>query len=537
MAMIPKTKADLHKCLKQKVWRKNNLFTIVDESGQLVPYRQRSVQREYAANRHGLDVILKSRQHGFTSETDIDILDDCLFTPNLSCGIIAHTKIDAAEIFETKVKLPYFHLPEAIRKGNPHVKCDGGTLRLSNGSSIRVAVSFRSATTHRLHVSELGKICAKYPKRAEEIKTGTLPSVHPQMGGQATIEGTAEGAAGDFYDICIQSQADTAQAEKEGRPLHPLQWKFHFYAWWRDPKNAVDPLGITVSDQLAQYFSELAENGLVTTINQQAWYAAKKDGAGGLGRLMKREHPSTVDEAFEAAVQGAVFADELSEARADGRVGFYPWMKNAPVYTFWDLGYRNSTCVGFVQFIKEQVRVIDYYTARGRGAAYHAAQVNGKPYDYREHHMPHDIMCHEKGSGIILKDTYQNLFKAPIQTVTRPKLKRDSLDALSDTFPALCFNAKTCAVGKNEENLIKSLGWYRYEWDADHAVWSKVPVGDWAADPADMMQTLALQYRYGQIDGEHIGYPYAIPKNIHDDNEYRVGEGKAYNPFAGMVRT
>jgi hypothetical protein len=452
-----------------------------------------------------MDVVLKSRQHGFSSETDIDMLDDALFTPDLVCGIIAHTKIDAEEIFRTKIQLPYNELPDFIKKTNKAIKNDACTLILANGSSIRVAVGFRSATTHRLHVSELGKICAKYPKRAEEIKTGTMPSIHPQLGGRAVIEGTAEGAAGDFYDLCTQAQSDTQNALKEGRKLSPVQYKFHFYAWWQDPKNQIDPLGITISDELKGYFKEL---GIKTTLEQQAWYAATKDGPGGLGRLMKREHPSTVDEAFETAVSGAVFADEMSETRSNGRIGFYPWVKSAPVYTFWDLGYRNSTVVGFVQFIREQVRVIDYYCQRGRGAVYHATQVNAKPYNIREHHMPHDVMNHEKGTGIVLKDTYQSLFKQPIKTVERPKFKEDSITALRDMFNVIHFNLKTCSVDvpkHPENNLIKALAFYRYDWDEDNKIYSKVPIGDWAADPADMMQTLALVYRCGKINGENLG--------------------------------
>jgi hypothetical protein len=514
--------------MNDKVWRKNHLYTIVDEGGIKRPFRQRKVQADYAAARHGMDVILKSRQHGFSSETDIDMLDDCIFIPNLQCGIIAHTLADAQEIFNTKVKLPYDELPKFIRDMNRAIKKDGCTLKLSNGSSIRVAVSFRSATTHRLHVSELGKICAKYPKRAEEIKTGTMPSVHPQLGGRATIEGTAEGAAGDFYDLCTQAQAETMAAQKAGRSLSPLQWKFHFYAWYQDPKNAVDPLGITISDELKDYFNDLAEKGIVTTLEQRAWYAAKRDGPGGLGKLMKREHPSTVDEAFETSVSGAVYGDEVSQARSDGRIGFYPWVKNIPVHTFWDLGYRNSTCVGFVQFIKSEIRVIDYYCQRGRGAVYHAAHVNSKPYQYSEHHMPHDVMNHEKGTGIVLKDTYQSLFKSPIRKVDRPKMKSDSIQALSDIFNLICFNAKTTTLDVKdapEKNLIKSLAYYRYKWDDDAKVYSKEPMGDWAADPADMMQTLALEYRWGTISGERLGYPKAIPfvvEGEHDPYEHNV---------------
>jgi hypothetical protein len=68
----PKTKRQVHDCLKDKHWRMNNLWTIVDESGVKRPYRRRAVQSTYARSRHGMDVILKSRQHGFSTETDLD---------------------------------------------------------------------------------------------------------------------------------------------------------------------------------------------------------------------------------------------------------------------------------------------------------------------------------------------------------------------------------------------------------------------------------------------------------------------------------
>jgi len=44
----------------------------------------------------------------------------------------------------------------------------------SNGSSIAVSVSMRSATAQYLHISEFGKICAKYPEKAREIPVSSL---------------------------------------------------------------------------------------------------------------------------------------------------------------------------------------------------------------------------------------------------------------------------------------------------------------------------------------------------------------------------
>ena len=133
-------------------------------------------------------------------------------------------------------------------------------------------------------------------------------------------------------------------------------------------------------------------------------------------------------------------------------------------------------------------------------------------------------MNHEKGTGIVLKDTYQSLFKAPIRTVQRPKLKKDSITALSDIFDSICFNADTCAIEVDEhpeKNLIKSMAYYRYKWDEDTKVYSKEPMGDWAADPADMMQTLALEYSWGTISGERLGFTKAIPKESGDYDPYR----------------
>ena len=534
---MPKvSESELRRCMNDKSWRMNHLYTIVDEGGIKKPFRQRPAILPFANDNHPMKVILKARQLGYTSETDLEMLDDCIFIPNLQCGIIAHTLVDAQEIFATKVQLPYNELPKFVKRGNKALQNKSGALKLANGSSIRVGVSFRSATTHRLHVSELGKICAKFPKRAEEIKTGTMPSVHPQMGGRAVIEGTAEGAAGDFYDLCTQAQADTRQAEKEGRPLSPLQYNFFFAAWFQDPKNTINPLGITISDDLKSYFEGLREKGIAdTTLEQQAWYAAKKEGAGGLGRLMKREHPSTVDEAFEASVTGAVFGEEMEAARAAGNIGFYPWVKNVPVHTFWDLGYRNSTCVIFVQFIKGEVGVIDYYCQRGRGAPYHASQIEGrKNYVYCEHHMPHDVMNHDKGTGIVLKDTYKSLLKAKIRVVKRPPLKEDSIEALRDMFGSIRFNAKPCSreVDKEpEQNLLKAMSYYRFVWDEDARVFSKEPAGDWAADPADAMQTLALEYRCGYIDGQRLGSPIPVARNIGRSDPYN-----GWNVLGGRKR-
>jgi hypothetical protein len=74
-------------------------------------------QEDFIANRHGLDVILKARQRGFTTVIQLDMLDDCLFTSNLSAGVIAHNLKDAKAFFSDKIKFAYDNLPEAVPQG------------------------------------------------------------------------------------------------------------------------------------------------------------------------------------------------------------------------------------------------------------------------------------------------------------------------------------------------------------------------------------------------------------------------------------
>src|SRR5574343_364339 len=70
------------------------------------------------------------------------------------------------------------NLPDVLRERFPLAANNADELVFGhNNSSIRVATSMRSGTLHRLHISEFGKICAKYPDKAKEVMTGSIPSV------------------------------------------------------------------------------------------------------------------------------------------------------------------------------------------------------------------------------------------------------------------------------------------------------------------------------------------------------------------------
>src|ERR1700688_4667785 len=82
--------AELHAVtLGDPEWRIDNLYWIRDEQGQEVRFVRNEAQRRWWQERWFLNVILKARQLGFSTEIALEILDACLFTPNTTAGTIA----------------------------------------------------------------------------------------------------------------------------------------------------------------------------------------------------------------------------------------------------------------------------------------------------------------------------------------------------------------------------------------------------------------------------------------------------------------
>ncbi len=282
--------------LGDKWWRMNNLYKIENEQGHLVQFKLRPAQELLFRCMWWLNIILKARQLGFSTAIDIYLLDEALFNKNIKCGIIAQDQKAAGEIFRTKIEIPFDNLPGWLKACFPIESrrggASGGYILFKHGSSIQVATSFRSGTVQRLHVSEHGKICAKYPEKAKEVRTGTLNAIHP--GCIAFIESTAEGVGGDFYEMSINSlELTNANAE-----LSQMDWKFHFFAWWQDPKYTapVPATGLILSKTQAEYFASIEKAMHMTlTDGQKQWYVSKEREQ---KAEMKQEFPSTPLEAF-----------------------------------------------------------------------------------------------------------------------------------------------------------------------------------------------------------------------------------------------
>lgn len=276
--------------LSSKEWRMNNLYFIKDKQGKEIIFKLNPVQKRYAKNKHNRNIILKARQQGFTTYECIDALDSCLFNRNFDAGIIAHTVDDAEKIFTNKVKFAFDRLPEIIKTALKPNNDRAGELRFPNGSSISVSAGFRGGTLTKLHVSEYGKICAKFPDKAKEIKTGAFNAVPKD--GDLTIESTAEGMSGEYYEIWAKSELNQGE-------LTPLDFKGHFFPWYHSDEYRLNPANIAIPNELQDYFAMLEkDHGIKLDDHQRAWYFKKYEEQ---DEDMHQEYPSYPEEAFMAS--------------------------------------------------------------------------------------------------------------------------------------------------------------------------------------------------------------------------------------------
>jgi hypothetical protein len=466
-------------------WRLDNLYWIIDKEGRRVQFKLNWAQEALFSTMHFMNVILKARQLGFTTFIQVFMLDACVFNDNVRAGTIAHKLDDAKTIFRDKVKFPYESLPEGLRNRVHKTSDSADELLLSNNSSIRVGTSLRSGTLNYLHISEYGKLCAQFPEKAREVRTGALNTV--QTGQIVFLESTAEGQEGHFYELSQSAQAKQRKSVK----LTPLDFKFFFFPWWKAPEYEIDPDGVVIDDAHRRYFEKLEKTaGIVLSDRKKAWYVKKAETQ--LGD-MKREYPSTAEEAFEASVEGAYYAEEIAAAELQGRIGAWAAVDDALVHTVWDIGVGDTNAIWFYQIVLGRPRIVGYLANTGEGAPYYIGELRKlaavRKWQYGTMFLPHDAAHTEWGSGRTRVEQVRDAKLGQRWTVVPIAPVDDGINAVRATLPLCTFDEAACSEG------LKALKAYRKEWDDNRGTWKDKPRHDWASHGADAFRIFAQCWR------------------------------------------
>lgn len=489
------TASDALELLRDPWLRLTSLYYVKDKNGERQLFTPWPEQETLYWEMHYLNVVLKARQRGITTLIQLFLLDACLFNENVHAGVIAHTREDAQSFFDSKIKYAYDNLPEALKEAIPARSDNARELSFANGSSVRVGTSMRSGTLQYLHISEYGKICAKFPDKAQEIRAGALNTVSP--GNIVFIESTAEGAHGDFYE-----KAKTAeQLQQSDTPLTELDYKFFFFPWYNAAEYTLSP-PTPLAEEETHYFDELErDHGVVTTPAQRSWYVKKRAEQGEV--MMMQEYPSTSEEAFRGIIDGAVYAKQMRAVRAERRIGVYPYTPGVAVNTFWDVG-RDMTSIWFHQRVGSANRFINYHQEPNQSLPYFARLLLQDPnyayrqYTYGEHYLPHDmgVIDYSQGEQLTRREIARNLGLSPNRLVDRVQVIEEGIELTRQALATSYFDEEHCEEG------LRALESYRYEYDDRHEVYKAKPLHNWASHAADAFRQFAQGYRH-RLNSSH----------------------------------
>lgn len=81
----------------------------------------------------------------------------------------------------------------------------------------------------------------------------------------------------------------------------------------------------------------------------------------------------------------------LTELQQRRKIGRFPYDPAYPAFTAWDYGMSDSTAIEFWQYIRKQLRIIDYYETHDIALGTTLEYVKSKPYNTMWHFFPHDL--------------------------------------------------------------------------------------------------------------------------------------------------
>ena len=466
-----------------KHWRMNHLYKIQDANANVVPFRFNRMQEDLFPKLWYKNILPKARQLGCTTFIQLYMLDECIFHSNIRAGVIAQNLEASKEFFTLKIKFAYDNLPAEIRQQVPIKSSNLQTLELANGSHIHVDTSHRSGTLQYLHVSEYGFMCAKDPKRAEEVKRGALNTLSPYS--MAFIESTAMGRTGDFYKYCSDARVKSIRKVVET----PMDYRLHFYGWFWDERYTLDyPVEMTA--ELIEYFEKLQdEHKIKLTQGQKNWYAKKLEEQ---GVDMKQEFPATMDEAFEKMIKGAIFGKEILRMRNESRIENLPFERGYPVNTFWDLGRNDATAIWFHQRIGPWDHFIHYYENQGHDISHYIQKLQEiqqkRGFVYGTHYLPHDGKRVDLTAIAGSVEDHLRRAHLSVRVVPRSLDLVKSINDARNTFSRSRIDKTHCSIG------ITMLEEYVWSWDETNQVYKKTPLHNHASNGADAFRTFSAGF-------------------------------------------
>lgn len=204
------------------------------------------------------------------------------------------------------------------------------------------------------------------------------------------------------------------------------------------------------------------------------------------GHVWEGEHATTIS--------GAYFAQPLTQAKAEGRIGRVAADPLMTVRLFADIGGTGAKADNFVfwaaQFIGREIRVVNHYEQQGQPIAAHLNWLRSQGYtpDRAQIWLPHDGDTQDK----VFDVSYRSAFEAAGYVVTViPNQGKGAamlrVEAARRLFPSVWFDEAPTQAGR------EALGWYHEKRDEARGI-GLGPEHDWASHSSDAYGLMCVAY-------------------------------------------
>lgn len=210
---------------------------------------------------------------------------------------------------------------------------------------------------------------------------------------------------------------------------------------------------------------------------------------------------------YAKAFEGAYFARALAEAKNEGRIGRVSADPLLPIRAFWDLGGSGATAdamaIWIVQFVGQEIRVLDYIEGVGQVLAYYVNELRSKGYGKAICILPHDGVNENNISGKRYEDHVRDAgFDVEVVKNQGRGAAMMRIEAVRRVFPKVWFNETTTEAGRD------ALGYYHEKKDEQRNV-GLGPEHDWSSHGADAFGLMAISYEGPTVPQPRRRYRYS----------------------------
>lgn len=199
---------------------------------------------------------------------------------------------------------------------------------------------------------------------------------------------------------------------------------------------------------------------------------------------------------FSRGIEGSFYGRLMDQARLGGRITNVPYDSQMKVSVSFDLGWDDSMALWFWQQVGQEIRLIDYYEARGEAIPHYAKVLKDKHYIYGDIWLPPDARVHELGTGLSRIDVFRNL---GISALLVPEIGlMDGIEVVRGVLSRCWFDEKRCDHG------IKALEMYHKSYNDKLDVYSNRPVHDCWSHGADSFRYASIAIKRGSLAGGEL---------------------------------